>query len=107
MPHLSAASRLAFPLHSVATRWFPIACAEPPPPGEALRAAESQDGLSLPAPEVKAETTTVNVGTLRVVLPIVENKQQGEESITQEDSEVQKSNQDDAEPQPPVRSAEC
>jgi hypothetical protein len=73
MPHLSAASRLSFPdrpAHFHRPRWSSSACADPRPPGDdALKAAESQDTLSLTAPETKAETTTINVGTLRVAVP--------------------------------------
>jgi hypothetical protein len=73
MPHLSAASRLAFPLRPaffIRPRWLPSACADPRPPGDdALQSAESQDTLLLGSPETKAETTTVHVGTLRVVAP--------------------------------------
>lgn len=77
MPSLSAASRFAAqtPFHQLG-RWAcaPIASVDPAQLDEAaIKADETSDTLSLSAAPAKANTTTVNVGTLRVVLPPCES----------------------------------
>jgi len=105
MPPLSAASRLAFPYrpaHFVRPSFFTCACADPPPSrANPMDAAESRDSLSLPTPEVKAETTTVNVGTLRVTKPKNEAAEPVVAEIQSEVADEQKP------PEPPACSAEC
>jgi len=100
MPYLSAASRFVAPTQRpdfLRGRRLPLAVAEPRKPGEdALAAAETSDTLSLSAPAATAETTTINVGTLRVTMP-----------STCEEEAAAKASDPTKEIDPPACSAEC